>query len=64
VIDFTGGKSDVKFYIDGARVAASTTFDMSGYSAGLQPYVQIQKTSDANTDSVVVDYVYVISKRA
>jgi hypothetical protein len=30
----------------------------------LQPYVQIQKTSDANTDSVVVDYVYVISKRA
>ena len=64
VIDFTGGKSDVKFYIDGARVAASTTFDMSGYSAGLQPYVQIQKTSDANTDSVTVDYVYIVSKRA
>jgi hypothetical protein len=63
-IDFTGGKSDVKFYIDGARVAASTTFDMSGYSAGLQPYVQIQKTSDANTDSVTVDYVYILIKRA
>jgi len=63
-IDFTGGKSNVKFYIDGARVAASTTFDMSGYSAGLQPYVQLQKTSDANVDSATVDYVYVISKRA
>jgi hypothetical protein len=63
-IDFTGGKSNVKFYIDGARVAASTTFDMSGYSAGLQPYVQLQKASDANVDSVTVDYVYVISKRA
>ena len=64
VIDFTGGKSDVKFYVDGKRVAASTTFDMSGYSSGLQPYVQIQKTSDANTDSVTVDYVYIVSKRA
>ena len=63
-IDFTGGKSNVKFYIDGARVAASTTFDMSGYSAGLQPYVQLQKASDANVDSATVDYVYVISKRA
>lgn len=64
VIDFTGGKSDVKFYVDGKRVAASTTFDMSGYSSGLQPYVQIQKTADANTDSVVVDYIEVVCKRA
>lgn len=64
VIDFTGGKSDVKFYIDGRRVAASTTFDMSNYSSGLQPYVQLQKTSDTNTDSVTVDYVKVVSKRA
>lgn len=64
VIDFTGGKSDVKFYIDGERVAASTTFDMSNYSAGLQPYVQLQKTSDANTNSVVIDYVKILSKRS
>lgn len=64
VIDFTGGKSNVKFYIDGARVAASTTFDMSAYSSGLQPYVQIQKTADTNTDSVVIDYVKIVSKRA
>lgn len=64
VISFAGGKSDVKFYIDGARVAASTTFDMSNYSAGFQPYVQIQKTADANTDSVVIDYIKIRSKRA
>lgn len=63
VIDFTGGKSNVKFYIDGRRVASSTTFDMSNYSAGLQPYVQLQKTSDTNTDSVVVDYIKIVSKR-
>jgi hypothetical protein len=63
VIDFTGGKSNVKFYIDGARVAASTTFDMSAYSDGLQPYVQIQKSADTNTDSVVVDYIKIVSTR-
>lgn len=64
VIDFAGGKSDVKFYVDGARVAASTTFNMSNYSAGFQPYVQIQKTADANTDSVVIDYIKIVSKRS
>lgn len=64
VISFAGGKSDVKFYVDGARVAASTTFDMSNYSAGFQPYVQIQKTADTNTDSVVIDYIKIRSKRA
>jgi len=64
LIDFTGGKSNVKFYIDGARVASSTTFDMSGYSAGLQPIFQIQKTSDTNTDSLTIDYVRITCKRA
>ena len=64
VIDFTGGKSNVKFYVDGVRVAASTTFDMSGYTAGLQPYVQIQKTADPNTDSVTIDYIKIEGKRA
>lgn len=64
LIDFTGGTENVKFYIDGARVAASTTFDMSAYTAGLQPYVQLQKTADTNTDSVVVDYVKIKGKRS
>lgn len=68
VIDFTGGKSNVKFFMDdgnGAlvQVAKSTTFDMSNYSSGLQPYVQLQKTADTNTDSVTIDYVGIISKR-
>lgn len=64
VISFASGKSDVKFYIDGARVAASTTFSMANYSGGLQPFVQIQKTADTNTDSVVIDYVRIYSKRS
>lgn len=63
-IDFAGGKSDVKFYIDGAHVAQSQTFNMSGYSAGLQPIVQLQKASNTNVDAVVIDYVKVIGKRA
>lgn len=63
VIDFAGGKSNVKFYVDGSRVASSTTFDMSSYSAGLQPIFQIQKTADTNTDSVTIDYVKVTSRR-
>ena len=63
VIDFSGGKSNVKFYIDGARVASSTTFDMSNATSSLQPFVQIQKTSSANTNAVTIDYVKVVAKR-
>lgn len=63
VIDFTGGKSNVKFYIDGVRVCASQTFDMSAYSAGLQPIIQIQKAANTNADSVVVDYIEIVSHR-
>lgn len=63
VIDFTGGKSNVRFFIDGKPVANSTTFDMSGYSSGLQPIVQLQKAANTNVDSVVIDYVKVTCKR-
>ena len=63
VIDFTGGKSDVKFYIDGQRVCASQTFDMSAYSSGLQPIFQLQKAANANADSFVCDYIKVECKR-
>ena len=63
VIDFTGGKSNVKFYIDGQRVAASTTFDMSAATSSLQPFVQLQKAANTNTNAVTVDYVKVVSKR-
>ncbi len=63
VIDFTGGKSDVKFYIDGQRVGASQKFDMSAYSAGLQPIIQLQKVANTNADSVIMDYIRVECKR-
>lgn len=63
VIDFTGGKADVKFYIDGVRVAASQTFNMSGYSSGLQPMIQLQKAANTNVNAVVIDYVKVEAKR-
>lgn len=63
LIDFSGGKSNVKFYIDGARVAASTTFSMSGYTASLQPFFQIQKTASTNVDAVTIDYIRVELKR-
>lgn len=51
-----GRKSNIEFY--GAndlgssrRVASGTRFDMSAYSVGLQPFVQLQKTASANTDT-------------
>jgi hypothetical protein len=49
-----GGKANVLFSMDDARgnlqpVARDHVFDMSSYAAGLQPYVQLQKTSAAGT---------------
>lgn len=64
VIDFTGGTDDVKFYIDGERVASSTTFDMSGYTSGVQPIIQIQKAANTNTDAVTIDYVKIEARRS
>jgi hypothetical protein len=63
VIDFSN-KRDVKFYIDGTRVAAATTFDMSAYSVGLQPIIQIQKAANTNVNSVIVDYVKINARRS
>ena len=67
-IDFSNGKSDVRFFMTDSndnmsRVAASTTFDMSNYAAGLQPIFQIQKTADTNTDAVQIDYVKIWGTR-
>jgi hypothetical protein len=42
-----------------SRLAQSTTIKMSAYGGGLQPFFQIQKTSDANTDALQIDYVRV-----
>ena len=62
-IDFTGGKTNVKFYIDGVRVAPATTFSMSGTTGSLQPFFQIQKAANTNVDSITIDYVRVELKR-
>lgn len=67
VIDLSD-KSDVKFHIANSsgslvRVATGTTFDMSNYHGGIQPFVQIQKTSDTNTDAVEIDYIKITGIR-
>lgn len=62
VIDFSN-KSDIKFYIDGQRVAKTTIFTMAGYTANLQPFVQIQKSASTNVDAVTVDYVKINARR-
>lgn len=62
-IDFSGGKSNVKFYIDGQRVAASQVFNMVNATSSLQPFVQIQKAANTNVDSVTIDYIRVEMKR-
>ncbi len=56
LIDFTAGLQDVRFFVDGSRVAAATTFDMSAVTAGqnVQPIVQIQKASGTGVPSVTI----------
>jgi len=63
LIDFTGGKSNVKFFVDGQRVAGSTTFSMANYTGGLQPFFQVQKTASTNVDAITLDYVRCELKR-
>jgi hypothetical protein len=65
-IDFTT-LADVKFFIDGARVATGTTFDMSNLTAGeqqMQPYFSIDKTGSAELGSMNIDYVKIWSNRS
>lgn len=54
MIDFQNGLSDVRFFVDGQRVASGTTFDMDqiGTTNYLQPFVQIHKASGTGTPSV------------
>lgn len=62
-IDFQNGLADVRFYIEGERVAQATTFDMSDLTAGLnvQPYVALAKASGTGVPTITVakfDIVY------
>ncbi len=64
-IDFTNN-ADVRFFIDGARVAAGTTFDMSNLTDAegvMQPYLSMDKASDAGLGNVDIDYVKCWSAR-
>ena len=64
-IDFTS-LTNVKFFIDGVRVAASTTFNLStltGATAVLQPYFDLDKTGDAGLGDLDIDYVKIWSNR-
>lgn len=44
------------YFVDDVQVASGTSFSMAAYDAGLQPFIQLQKASDNNTDSVQIDY--------
>jgi len=56
IIDFTNGLADVRFFVDGERVAASTKFDMSAIASGtsVQPFVQLHKASGTGTPAVKI----------
>lgn len=66
-IDFTT-LANVKFFIDGVRVATSTTFDMSNLSAAeqqMQPYFSLDKAGGlAALGDMNIDYVKIWSNRA
>lgn len=54
-------ESDVKFYINGVRVASSTTFVVQG---PLQPFIGCYKASGAGVGTIQVDYVRVWQNRS
>ena len=57
---------DVRFYLDGERVASGTTFDMSNLTdaeALMQPYFAVQKGSGTSVGTLLVDCVRVWSAR-
>jgi len=66
-IDFTT-LANVKFFIDGVRVATGTTFDMSNLSAAeqqMQPYFSFDKANpNAGLGDMDIDYVKIWSNRA
>lgn len=61
-IDFTLGLADVRFYVDGARVAEGTTFNMSAVAASqnVQPYLKIEKASGTGVPALTIAQVGMI----
>jgi hypothetical protein len=64
LMDFSQGLADVRFFVDGARVAAGTTFDMSAAAAdqNVQPIVQLQKASGTGVAAVTLAQFGIIYK--
>ncbi len=65
-IDFTT-LANVKFFVDGVRVASSQTFDMSNLSSGeqqMQPYFSMDKASGSALGTMTIDYVKIFSERS
>ena len=59
--------SDVKFFIDGARVASSVTFNNASSTANrrVQPYFEVTKTGAAADQATMeVDYIKIFQNRS
>jgi hypothetical protein len=57
--------ADVKFFINGDRVAAATTFDMSAVPAlALQPVARISKSAATSVGTLEVDYIRAWMRRS
>jgi hypothetical protein len=57
--DFSNGLGDVRAFINGARVAAGTTFNLAAITAGhnAQLIVQLQKTATASVSNLEISRV-------
>jgi len=56
--------AEVKFFVDGQRVLADTTFDMSNFTGRLQPYLSLDKSAGTGTATLTVDWLRVTATRA
>ncbi len=66
-IDCTGGKSDIKFLIDGVVVGTGDMSGLDATKAKVQPYIRASKikaVSNTGVASVYVDYVKVWQNRS
>jgi hypothetical protein len=64
-IDFSYGLGDVRFFIDGSRVAEGVTFDFDQVSTNrCQLFAQLQKASGTGVPAFQVDYVEVAHRLA
>jgi hypothetical protein len=59
-------QTDIKFFIDGVRVAAGTTFNNASTGANLkmQPYFGCDKTADAAQATMLCDYIKIYQNRS